>query len=75
MSEERTRDPLITHLRSQVSELRRLERDGAPREEVEVRRRLVLRLQDHLAAAVIDALGPQSRPVTPARRFRSSSVG
>jgi len=62
MSEERRLERLIAHLRAQVAELRRLERDGAAREEVEVRRGLVLRLQDHLAAAVIDALGPQSRP-------------
>ena len=52
MTDERTVDRLMAHLRGQVFELRRLERNGAAPEEVADRRRLILRLQEHLAYAV-----------------------
>jgi hypothetical protein len=52
MTDERTLDRLIAHLRGQVAELRRLERDGAAQEEVAERRRLIIRLQEHLARTV-----------------------
>jgi hypothetical protein len=54
MTDERTIDRLIAHLRTHVAELRRLEREGAKPDEVADRRRLILRLQDHLAYAVRD---------------------
>ncbi len=56
MTDERTLDRLITHLRTHVAELRRLEREGAEPDEVAERRRLILRLQNHLAHAVRDLL-------------------
>ena len=52
MTNERTLDRLMAHLRGQVAELRRLESDGADPEEVADRKRLILRLQEHLAYAV-----------------------
>ena len=64
MSDERTLDRLIAHLRGQVAELRRLDREGAPPEELAERRRLILRLQERLAFVMRDLLqsnGP--RPV------------
>jgi hypothetical protein len=57
MTDERTLDRLLDHLRGQVAELRRLERAGAAPEEVAERRRLILRLQKHLAYAVRDIVG------------------
>lgn len=57
MTDERTLDRLIAHLRAHVAELRRMERDGAAAEEVADRKRLILRLQDQLAYAVRDLLG------------------
>jgi len=63
MTNERTLDRLIAHLRSQVAELRRIELEGAPPEEVADRKRLIMRLQEHLAYAVRDLLNPQ-RPST-----------
>jgi hypothetical protein len=54
MTDERTLDRLMAHLRGQVAELRRLERDGAAAEEVAERKRLILHLQEHLAYAVRD---------------------
>ena len=63
MTDERTLDRLIAHLRSQVAELRRREREGAPPEEVAERKRLIIRLQEHLAYAVRDLMSPQ-RPST-----------
>ena len=59
MTDERTLDRLIAHLRGQVAELRRLEREGAEPGVVAERKRLILRLQDHLAYAVRDLLNPQ----------------
>ena len=40
MTDERTLDRLIAHLRAHVAELRRLEQEGAERDEVEERKRL-----------------------------------
>lgn len=54
MTDERTLDRLMAHLRGQVTELRRLEREGGPPDEVAERQRLILRLQEHLAHAVRD---------------------
>jgi uncharacterized coiled-coil protein SlyX len=59
MTDERTLDRLIVHLRTHVAELRRLEREGAVGEEVAERRRLIFRLQEHLAYAVRDLLDVQ----------------
>jgi hypothetical protein len=58
MIDERKLARLIAQLREQVAELRRLEREGAPQEEVGGRRRLIAQLQDHLAYAVRDLLNP-----------------
>jgi hypothetical protein len=58
MTDERKLERLIAQLREQVAELRRLEREGAPQEEVGGRRRLIARLQDQLACAVRDLLDP-----------------
>ncbi len=64
MTDERTLDRLIAHLRGQVAELRRLEREGADPEQVAERKRLILRLQKHMAYAVRDLLGvPRTSPV------------
>jgi hypothetical protein len=57
MTDERKLDRLIAHLRGQVAELRRLEREGAGAEQVAERKRLILRLQEHVAYAVRDLLG------------------
>lgn len=62
MTDERTLDRLIAHLRAQVAEARRLEREGADPGEVEEYRRLVFRLQRQLAYAVRDLLGAKPRP-------------
>jgi hypothetical protein len=59
MSDERTLDRLIAHLRGQVAELRRREGEAAPPEELAERRRLVLRLQERLAYVVRDLLTAQ----------------
>ena len=61
MTDERTLDRLIAHLRSHVAELRRLERAGAAPEEVADRKRLILRLQEHLAYAVRELLRGQRK--------------
>jgi hypothetical protein len=57
MTDERTLDRLIAHLRAQVAELRRLEDEGIGPEELADRRRLIIRLQDSLSYAVRDLLG------------------
>ncbi|MBV9193226.1 MAG: hypothetical protein JO168_03700 [Solirubrobacterales bacterium] len=62
MTDERTLDRLLEHLRAQVAEARLLEREGAEPAEVEEHRRLVLRLQQQLAYAVRDLLTPTRRP-------------
>jgi len=59
MTDERTIDRLMAHLRTHVAELRRLERAGGAAEEVADRKRLILRLQEHLAYAVRDLLRGQ----------------
>ena len=59
MTNERTLDRLLAHLRAHVFELRRLEREGADPEEVAERKRLILRLQDHLGYAVRDLFTAQ----------------
>jgi len=56
MTDERTLDRLIAHLRTHVREARRLELEGADQTEVEERKRLILRLQQQLAYAVRDLL-------------------
>lgn len=64
MTDERKLDRLIAHLRGQVAELRRLEREGADPDQVAERKRLILRLQEHMAYAVRDLLGvPRTSPV------------
>jgi hypothetical protein len=64
MTDQRRLDRLLAHLRGQVAELRRLERAGAAPEEVAERKRLILRLQKHLAYAVRDVLGvPRTAPI------------
>ena len=59
MSDERTLDRLIAHLRGQVAELRRLEREGAAPEELAERKHLIARLQERLAYVVRDLLSVQ----------------
>ena len=59
MTDERTLDRLIVHLRGQVAELRRLEREGGEPGDVAERKRLVLRLQDQLAYVVHELLNPR----------------
>jgi uncharacterized coiled-coil protein SlyX len=59
MSDERTLDRLIAHLRGQVAELRRLEGEGAADEALAERKRLILRLQERLAYVVRDLLTVQ----------------
>jgi hypothetical protein len=62
MTDERTLDRLLAHLRAQVAEARRLEREGAEPAEVEEHKRLVFRLQQQLAYAVRDHQTPTRRP-------------
>ena len=56
MTDERTLDRLIAHLRAHVAEARRLELEGADQTEIDERRKLIRRLQQQLAYAVRDAL-------------------
>jgi hypothetical protein len=63
MTDERTIDRLIAHLRGHVAELRRLQQEGTRGEEVAERKRVILRLQEHLSFAVRDLLDvPRARP-------------
>ena len=64
MTDERTLDRLIAHLRAHVAEARRLELEGADQTEIDERRQLIRRLQRQLAYAVRDALtvDRKSRP-------------
>ena len=64
MTDERTIDRLMAHLRTHVAEMRRMERTGVAPEEVADRKRLILRLQEHLAYAVRDLL--RGQPASPA---------
>lgn len=66
VTDERTLDRLIAHLRAHVAELRRMERDGATAEDVADRKRLILRLQDQLAYAVRDLLSVRATAAPPA---------
>ena len=59
MTSERTLDRLIAHLRGQVAELRRREREGADPEELTERKRVIFRLQERLAYVVRDLLSVQ----------------
>jgi hypothetical protein len=60
---DRVLERITTHLRAQVAELRRLERAGAAERELEERRRLIARLQAHLAGLVRRALAPPRDPL------------
>jgi hypothetical protein len=59
MSDQRTLDRLLAHLRGQVAELRRLENEGAAPDDIAERRRLILRLQDRVSYVVRDLLTVQ----------------
>ena len=59
MTDARTLDRLIAHIRGQVAEVRRLEDEGAEAEDIAERRRLIMRLQERLAYSVRDVLSPQ----------------
>ena len=59
MTDQRTLDRLLAHLRGQVAELRRLEDEGAAPDDIAERRRLILRLQDRLSYVVRDLLSLQ----------------
>ena len=59
MTDQRTLDRLLAHLRGQVAELRRLEDEGAAPHDIAERRRLILRLQDRLSYVVRDLLTVQ----------------
>ena len=65
MTDQRTLDRLIAHLRGQVAELRRREGEGAAPEEIAERTRLILRLQDRLSYDVRDLLNYQTPSVLP----------
>ncbi len=62
MTDERTIDRVIAHLRTHVADLRRMEREGARPDEIEERKRLILRLQKHLSYSVIELLDLPRRP-------------
>lgn len=59
MTDQRTVDRLIAHLRGQVAELRRLQGEGAAPEEIAERKRLILGLQDRLSYVIRDLLRAQ----------------
>ena len=59
MTDERAIDRIIAHLRTHVTDLRRLEREGAAPDELARRRRLISQLQAHLSYAVRDLLSVQ----------------
>jgi hypothetical protein len=59
VTDQRTLDRLIAHLRGQVAELRRLDVQGAAPEEIAERKRLILRLQERLAYVVRDLVSVQ----------------
>lgn len=61
MTDERTLDRLMAHLRGHVAELRRLERTGAAPEDLAESKRLAIALQERLAYAVRELLtGPRT---------------
>jgi hypothetical protein len=51
MTDQRTLDRMIAHLRGQVAELRRLGGEGAAPEDLAERKRLILRLQERLSSS------------------------
>jgi hypothetical protein len=59
VTDERTLERLLAHLRGQVAELRRLEREGVEPADLAERKRLILTLQERLAFVVRDLLGAQ----------------
>jgi hypothetical protein len=64
MTDKRKLDRLIAHLRGHVVELRRLEHEGAEADQVQERKRLILRLQEHVACAVRGLLRvPRTSPM------------
>ena len=63
MTDQGSVDRLIDHLRTHVAELERLQREGARADEVEERKRLIGRLQRHLARSVMDLLGVPPRAI------------
>jgi broad specificity phosphatase PhoE len=73
MTDERTIDRLIAHLRAHVAELRRLEDRGAEPHELQERKLLISRLQIHLAAAVRDRVGEPSAQVSGRTQFERTS--
>lgn len=48
MTDQRTIDRVLVHLRTHLAELRRLEREGGKPEELEERKRTIRRLQRYL---------------------------
>jgi hypothetical protein len=62
MTDERALDPLMTHLRAHVAELRRMEREGAEPGALAERKRLITGLQNQLAYAVRYLLSMGHRP-------------
>jgi hypothetical protein len=61
MTDERTLDRLIAHLRAQVAELRRQEEEGAGPDEVADRKRLILRLQGICPTRSATSCAPKGR--------------
>lgn len=74
MTDQRTLDRLIAHLRGQVAELRRREGEGAAPDEIAERRRLVLRLQERLSYVVRDLLNIQEASPTNRAGRRAATV-
>jgi hypothetical protein len=64
MTDERTLEALLAHLRGHVAELRRLERAGGEPADLAQRKRLILSLQERLAFAVRDLLSTQRTSLT-----------
>jgi hypothetical protein len=62
MTDARTIDRLMAHIRTHVADLQRMERDGAEPADLEERRHLILRLQRRLAYSVVDVLNVPQRP-------------
>jgi hypothetical protein len=63
MTDQRALDRLIAHLRGQVAELRRREREGAAPEEIAERTHVILRLQDRLSYVVQELLNVPRREI------------
>lgn len=56
MTDQQAIEPILKHLRADVTSLRRLEQKGANAHEIEVYRLAIARLQTHLGYAVRDLL-------------------